>query len=134
MISSLCVVALVILKCLQLPRPSFSQEKLPPTYYEAIVKSNLSHLFSKKTINLDGIKIQGILLTGETKNGAQGYVVFEIDGKNVGPIAVGESFGGSSGSGGSLGQGIYLQSITPDSVTVSYQGQQTQLNLFKKAP
>jgi hypothetical protein len=116
------LVTLVILLCLTLiwfQYPSSQSGRPEMTYYETGLKNDPSHLFSKKMIQLDGIKIQGIMITKDLPINPQGYVVFDIDGKNVGPIEVGETFG----------KGLFLQAITNNSATITYQGQKSTIYL-----
>ena len=108
----------LILSCLQYP--GFRVDKQGTTYYEMSLKNDPSHLFSKRMMQLDGIKIQGIMITKDLPSNPQGYVIFDMNGKNVGPIEVGETFG----------KGLFLQAITNDSATITYQGQQSTINLY----
>ncbi|SMC40363.1 hypothetical protein [Polynucleobacter kasalickyi] len=99
--------------------PWLQNGKSQMTYYQVGLKNDPSHLFSKKVIHLDGIKIQGIMITKDQPDNAQGYVIFDIDGKNIGPIEVGETFG----------KGLFLQSITNNSATITFQGQKSTIYL-----
>ena len=108
----------LFLSCFQYP--GIQGGKTDMTYYEMGLKNDPSHLFSKKMIQLDGIKIQGIIITKDSPLNPQGYVIFDIDGKNVGPIEVGETFG----------KGLFLQAITNNSATITYQGQKSTINLY----
>ena len=108
----------LVLSCLQYPNTKVAKSLM--TYYEVGLKNDPSHLFSKKLIHLDGIKIQGLIITKNLPENSQGYVIFDIDGKNVGPIEVGETFG----------KGLFLQAITNNSATITYQGQKSTIFLY----
>ena len=51
-----------------------------------------------------------------------GYAVFEVDGKNNGAIAVGETFD----------KGYFLKSLGADSVEVVFQGKQLSITMTAK--
>jgi hypothetical protein len=108
----------LVLSCFQYPNSQIAKSSM--TYYEVGLKNDPSHLFSKKIIHLDGIKIQGLIITKDLPGNSQGYVIFDIDGKNVGPIEVGETFG----------KGLFLQAITNNSATITYQGQKSTIYLY----
>ncbi len=108
----------LVLSCFQYPNLQIAKSSM--TYYEVGLKNDPSHLFSKKIIHLDGIKIQGLIITKDLPGNSQGYVIFDIDGKNVGPIEVGETFG----------KGLFLQAITNNSATITYQGQKSTIYLY----
>lgn len=100
--------------------PNTQAANSPMTYYQVGLKNDPSHLFSKKIVHLEGVKIQGLILTKESPENTQGYVIFDIDGKNVGPVEVGETFG----------KGLFLKAITNNSATITYQGQKSTIYLF----
>ena len=71
---------------------------------------------------LDAIVLRGTVTTGKNANGSlTGFALFELDGKPVNPIGIGES----------LGKGLSLQSIGDESATLLYQGQQIDFKLSK---
>lgn len=116
-IATASILLWLIFSCFQYPGAQNGKTEM--TYYEMGLKNDPSHLFSKKVMHLDGIKIQGIMITNDQPDNAQGYVIFDIDGKNIGPIEVGETFGKS----------LFLQGITSNSATITYQGQKSTIYL-----
>jgi hypothetical protein len=57
-----------------------------------------------------------------TDGSSSGYAVFEVEGKNTGAIAVGETFD----------KGYFLKSIGTDSVEVMFQGKAHQILMTTK--
>ncbi len=117
LIATICMIVGLIFSFFKFPSLPIGKSQM--TYYEVGLKNDPSHLFSKKIIRLDGIKIQGIMITKDQPENAQGYVIFDMDGKNIGPIEVGETFG----------KGLFLQGITSNSATITFQGQKSTIYL-----
>jgi hypothetical protein len=118
MIATASILLWLVLSFFQFPYTQAGKSSM--TFYETGLKNDPSHLFSKKIIQLDGIKIQGLIITKDLPENSQGYVIFDIDGKNVGPIEVGETFG----------KGLFLQAITKNSATITFQGQKSTIYLY----
>jgi hypothetical protein len=79
-------------------------------------------LFGSKPLAADNIALRVLVVTGKNEVGInQGFALFDIDGKSTGVIAVGEQ----------LGRGMVLQSISPDSATLRYQGKELSFALQK---
>ena len=62
------------------------------------------------------------LLACSSDGSSSGYAVFEVDGKNTGAIAVGETFD----------KGYFLKSIGEDSAEVMFQGKPHQIVMATK--
>ena len=79
-------------------------------------------LFGSKPVATENIVLRGVVVTNKNKDGLlEGFALFEIDGKPSGAIAVGES----------VGKGLLLQTITPDTATLLYQGKRLNFSLNK---
>lgn len=79
-------------------------------------------LFGSKPLAADNIALRVLVVTGKNEAGInQGFALFDIDEKSTGVIAVGEQ----------LGRGMVLQSISPDSATLRYQGKEWSFALQK---
>ena len=79
-------------------------------------------LFGLKPLASDSIILRGVVITEKSKDGiAQGYALFDIDGKPSGAIALGES----------MNRGMILKAIDSESATVMYQGKNIAFPLQK---
>lgn len=79
-------------------------------------------LFGTKPVMTDAIYLRGVVATGKNPNGSiDGFAIFEIDGKPVNAVSVGES----------LGKGLTLYAISDESATLLYQGQKLEFKLSK---
>jgi hypothetical protein len=79
-------------------------------------------LFGMKPLASDSIILRGVVITEKSKDGiAQGYALFEIDGKPSGAIALGDS----------MNRGMTLKAIDSESATVMYQGKEITFSLQK---
>jgi len=79
-------------------------------------------LFGMKPLASDSIVLRGVVITEKTKDGiAQGYALFDVDGKPSGAIALGEN----------MDRGMTLKAIDSESATVTYQGKETTFSLQK---
>lgn len=79
-------------------------------------------LFGMKPLASDSIILRGVVITEKNKDGiAQGYALFDIDGKPSGAIAVGEN----------MDRGMTLKTIDSESATVMYQGKEIAFSLQK---
>jgi len=76
-------------------------------------------LFGHKEFDLSKVQLTGLM---RTDGSSSGYAVFEVDGKNTGAIAVGETFD----------KGYFLKSIGTDSVEVMFQGKAHQILMATK--
>jgi len=76
-------------------------------------------LFGHKEFDLSKVQLTGVM---RTDGSSSGYAVFEVDGKNTGAIAVGETFD----------KGYFLKSIGTESVEVMFQGKSHQILMTTK--
>ena len=76
-------------------------------------------LFGHKEFDLSKVQLTGVM---RTDGSSSGYAVFEVDGKNTGAIAVGETFD----------KGNFLKSIDTDSVEVMFQGKAHKIYMATK--
>lgn len=78
-----------------------------------------ANLFGHKDTDLSKVQLTGLM---RTDGSSSGYAVFEVDGKNTGAIAVGETFD----------KGYFLKSIGEDSAEVMFQGKPHQIMMATK--
>jgi hypothetical protein len=76
-------------------------------------------LFGHKDIGLSKVQLTG-LISHDTS--LSGFAIFEVDGRNSGAIAIGETFD----------KGYFLKSIGVDSVEIVFQGKQYQISMMTK--
>lgn len=119
-LSTSAMVIYWLMKLLALPLPGNSSQS------ELLVSSRPGTeaylLFGGKQIDTGNIKLRGIIHMGDQLGSADGFAIFEIDGKTTPAIGKGES----------LGQGFVLAQINQDSVIISRQGQRATVQLLNE--
>ena len=116
----LCIVLTVTYTYLAIERlPSFSDanQSLPINQLQDVQKA--AKLFGHKEFDLSKVQLTGLM---RTDGSSSGYAVFEVEGKNTGAIAVGETFD----------KGYFLKSIGVDSVELMFQGKSHQISMTTK--
>ena len=101
----------------RLPRMSDAHQSLHIDQLQDVQKA--AKLFGHKEFDLSKVQLTGLM---RTDGSSSGYAVFEVDGKNTGAIAVGETFD----------KGYFLKSIGVDSVEVMFQGKPHQILMATK--
>ena len=101
----------------RLPRVSDAHQSLHIDQLHDVQKA--AKLFGHKEFDLSKVQLTGVM---RTDGSSSGYAVFEVDGKNTGAIAVGETFD----------KGYFLKSIGTDSVEVMFQGKAHQILMTTK--
>ena len=115
-----CIVAGVAYTYLaieRLPRPSDVEQQVH--IYQVQDPQNAAKLFGRKDFDLSKVQLTGLM---RSDGSSSGYAIFEIDSKNIGAIAVGETFD----------KGYFLKSIGVDSVEIVFQGKQHQIHMMTK--
>ena len=116
----LCIVLTLIYTYLAVQRlPRFSDAVQPAQIYQVHDIQQAAKLFGHKDLDLSKIQLTGLMRHDASSSG---YAIFEIDGKNSGAIAVGETFD----------KGYFLKSLGSDSVEVVYQGKQISVPMTAK--
>jgi hypothetical protein len=116
----LCIVLTLIYTYLAVQRlPRFSDAVQPAQIYQVHDIQQAANLFGHKDLDLSKIQLTGLMRHDASSSG---YAIFEIDGKNSGAIAVGETFD----------KGYFLKSLGSDSVEVVYQGKQISVPMTAK--
>ncbi len=101
----------------RLPRVSDAHQSLHIDQLQDVQKA--AKLFGHKEFDLSKVQLTGLM---RTDGSSSGYAVFEVDGKNTGAIAVGETFD----------KGYFLKSIGTESVEVMFQGKSHQILMTTK--
>ena len=101
----------------RLPRVSDAHQSLHIDQLQDVQKA--AKLFGHKEFDLSKVQLTGVM---RTDGSSSGYAVFEVDGKNTGAIAVGETFD----------KGYFLKSIGTESVEVMFQGKAHQILMATK--
>ena len=116
----LCIVLTFAYTHLALERlPSFSDAN-PSLHIDRLQDvQKAAKLFGHKELDLSKVQLTGLM---RTDGSSSGYAVFEVEGKNTGAIAVGETFD----------KGYFLKSIGVDSVEVMFQGKSHQILMATK--
>lgn len=116
----LCMVLTLAFTYLAVQRlPSFSDVDQPVQIYQIQDIQQAANLFGHKDMDLSKIQLTGLMRHDASSNG---FAIFEIDGKNTGAIAVGETFD----------KGYFLKSLGADSVEVVFQGKQRSIVMTAK--
>jgi hypothetical protein len=116
----LCIVLTLIYAYLaieRLPRVSDAHQSLHIDQLQDVQKA--AKLFGHKEFDLSKVQLTGLM---RTDGSSSGYAVFEVEGKNTGAIAVGETFD----------KGYFLKSIGVDSVELMFQGKSHQILMATK--
>jgi hypothetical protein len=115
-----CIVLTLLYTFLAVQRlPRFSDVEQPAQIYQIQDIQQAANLFGHKDLDLSKVQLTGLMRHDATPTG---YAVFEIDGKNTGAIAVGETFD----------KGYFLKSLGSDSVEVVFQGKQLSIMMTAK--
>jgi hypothetical protein len=101
----------------RLPRFSDANQLLHIDQLQDIQQA--ARLFGHKEFDLSKVQLTGLM---RRDGSSSGFAVFEVDGKNTGAIAVGETFD----------KGYFLKSIGVDSVEVMFQGKPHQIVMATK--
>jgi hypothetical protein len=99
--------------------PRFSEIDHSVPIYQVQDLQNAAKLFGRKDVDLSKVQLTGLM---RSDGSSTGYAIFEVDGKNSGAIAVGETFD----------KGYFLKSIGVDSVEIVFQGKQHQILMMTK--
>lgn len=116
----LCIVltfAYTYLAIERLPRFSDAHQSLHIDQLQDVQKA--AKLFGHKDVDLSKIQLTGLMRHDASPNG---FAIFEIDGKNTGAIAVGETFD----------KGYFLKSLGADNVELVFQGKQLFIPMTAK--
>ena len=116
----LCIVVTVAYTYLaieRLPRFSDANQSLQVDHIQDLQKA--AKLFGYKEVELSKVQLTGLM---HHDGSSSGYAMFEVEGKNTGAIAVGETFD----------KGYFLKSISIDSVEVVFQGKAHQISMLTK--
>jgi hypothetical protein len=111
------VVAYTYLAIERLPRISDSDQAI--RIYQVQDPQNVANLFGHKEFDLSKVQLTGLM---RNDGSSSGYAIFEVDTKNTGAIAVGETFD----------KGYFLKSIGVDSVEIVFQGKQHKILMMTK--
>ena len=115
-----CIVLTLIYTYLAVQRlPRLSDAVQPAQIYQVHDIQQAANLFGHKDLDLSKIQLTGLMRHDASSSG---YAIFEIDGKNSGAIAVGETFD----------KGYFLKSLGSDSVEIVYQGKQISVPMTAK--
>jgi hypothetical protein len=99
--------------------PRFSEIDHSVPIYQVQDLQNAAKLFGRKDVDLSKVQLTGLM---RSDGSSTGYAIFEVNGKNSGAIAVGETFD----------KGYFLKSIGVDSVEIVFQGKQHQILMMTK--
>ena len=119
-LSTSAIVIYWLMKLLALPLPGKTAQS------ELLISSKSGTeaylLFGGKQIDTGNIKLRGVIHMDDQLGLADGFAIFEVDGKTTPAIGIGES----------LGQGFVLSQINKDSVVISRQGQRATVELLSE--
>lgn len=119
-LSTSAIVIYWLMKLLALPLPGKAAQS------ELLISSKSGTeaylLFGGKQIDTGNIKLRGVIHMDDQLGSADGFAIFEVDGKTTPAIGKGES----------LGQGFVLSQINKDSVMISRQGQRATVQLLSE--
>jgi len=119
-LSTSAIVIYWLMKLLALPLPGKAAQS------ELLISSKSGTeaylLFGGKQIDTGNIKLRGVIHMDDQLGSADGFAIFEVDGKTTPAIGKGES----------LGQGFVLSQINKDSVVISRQGQRATVQLLSE--
>lgn len=116
----LCIVIILTYSFLAIERlPKFS-DVTPPVRIDQIQDvRKAAKLFGYKDTDMSKVQLTGLMRHDGSSNG---YAIFEVEGKNTGAIAVGETFD----------KGYFLKSIGVEGVEVMFQGKLHQILMVTK--
>jgi hypothetical protein len=110
-------VAYIYLAIQRLPQADKFEQ--PMNVYQVHDVQRAAKLFGYKNINLSNVQLTGLIRNDISQNA---FAIFEVDGRNSGAIAVGETFD----------NGYFLKSMGEDSVEIVFQGNQYQISMMSK--
>jgi hypothetical protein len=119
-LSTSAIVIYWLMKLLALPLPGKAAQSELLT--SSISGTEAYLLFGGKQIDTGNIKLRGVIHMDDQLESADGFAIFEVDGKTTPAIGIGES----------LGQGFVLSQINKDSVVISRQGQRATVELLSE--
>jgi hypothetical protein len=118
--SILCIVCILTYSYLAIERlPKFSDVTQSVRIDQIHDVRKAANLFGYKDTDMSKVQLTGLM---RHDGSSSGYAVFEIDGKNTGAIAVGETFD----------KGYFLKGIGVDGVEVMFQGKLHQIFMVTK--
>lgn len=101
-----------------------AQISFPPTmpskgvlFYESGSEQAVRSLFGEKAFDASRLVLRGVVITGAEGGDNQGMALIEVDGKPAEAVSVGEM----------VPPGIRVEKISPEGVTVNYQGKEMTL-------
>jgi len=100
----------------QFPSPQLFDRPVQIYQFQDVRKAD--KLFGQKEIDLSKLRLTGLMSSGA----ANGFAIFELDGKSSGAIAIGETFG----------KGYFLKNVSKESVEIVYQGKLYQIRMNSK--
>jgi hypothetical protein len=116
----LCIVLILIYSYLAIERlPKFFDVTQPVRIDQIHDVRKAAKLFGYKDTDMSKVKLTGLM---RHEDSPSGYAIFEVEGKNTGAIAVGETFD----------KGYFLKSIGVDGVEVMFQGKLHQILMVTK--
>ena len=116
----LCIVFILIYSFLAIERlPKFSDATQPVRIDHIQDVRKAAKLFGYKDTDMSKVQLTGLM---RHDGSSDGYAVFEVEGKNTGAIAVGETFD----------KGYFLKSIGAEGVEIMYQGKLHQILMVTK--
>lgn len=86
-------------------------------FYQSGSDQAVRSLFGEKSFDASRLALRGIVITGQEGGSNQGMALIEVDGKTAEAVSVGEM----------VPPGIRLEKISPEGVTVTYQGKEISL-------
>lgn len=86
-------------------------------FYQSDSDQSVRSLFGEKSFDASRLALRGVVITGNEGGANQGMALIEVDGKPAEAVSVGEM----------VPPGIRLEKISPDGVTVTYQGREISL-------
>jgi hypothetical protein len=116
----LCIVIILTYSFLSIERlPKFSDVMQPVRIDHIQDVQKAAKLFGYKNTDMSKVHLTGLM---RHDGSSDGYAVFEVEGKNTGAIAVGETFD----------KGYFLKSIGAEGVEVMFQGKLHQILMVTK--
>jgi hypothetical protein len=116
----LCIVIILTYSYLAIERlPKFSDVTQSVRIDQIHDVRKAANLFGYKDTDMSKVQLTGLM---RHDGSSSGYAVFEIDGKNTGAVAVGETFD----------KGYFLKGIGVDGVEVMFQGKLHQIFMVTK--
>ena len=116
----LCIVFMLTYSYLAIERlPKFSDVTQPVHVDQIQDVRKAATLFGYKDTDMSKVQLTGLM---RHDGSSSGYAIFEVNGKNTGAIAVGETFD----------KGYFLKSIGLESVEVMFQGNLHQIPMVTK--